>query len=492
MNTFRNRLRFGALLAASLGSFLSIETAHAACNVIPEAKQKFRGQVGSVDSAFGRPDGVADVGVSSDPRRVDVTAGTCPGNPKFEDKSGDGVVDAKDYVVTVVFEPPRGGDTHVVGLTAGAECPVCDNGRKRECLSGANAGIVLEPTVGRLLFRFPDTAPFYPAPGSDRTFTGPAKIAVSPANEALPCKLATYACGDPLAPAGLTICIDALYQAGGCGTTPADRNARFGSFTALPTMNDWQDVCDESPDGDPTCKNKKPDVRFTVDAAGNILLPVSWAGILENDPSQPGKKRKREMEGATKIAPTKNGSGRIHVPDNSFLSSSTAQGASWPERPPLFEIKPGTSHSPWLEFIGEADEPESVLRISRRELWGHRCDGGADAGQACRPDDATPCRKAACVASDSPAYFACAGGPRAGQYCTSPGDCPSGKCVAGSKCYKRGGAVTATACTTDAQCKADEECGLGIFEFRDQLADGVGPVQIPKAKYKARAGKYKR
>jgi hypothetical protein len=41
------------------------------------------------------------------------------------------------------------------------------------------------------------------------------------------------------------------------------------------------------------------------------------------------------------------------------------------------------------------------------------------------------------------------------------------------------GASTATSCTTDAQCKSGEECGHGLFEFRDRAVNGA--IQVPRA-----------
>ncbi len=488
-----SRCGFGirGFLLIAIAMFSWVEAARASCNLVPGPKECFRGQVGSVDSAFGRPDGAP--GDYGDPRVLELTAGMCEGNPKFQDVNGDGTTDASDYVVTVAFKPPRGGTVTIVGLTAGQSCPACDDGGTARCVTGAAAGIVVEPLADRLLFRFPDTATFFPRPGAKRTFTGPTALAVTPSNAKLPCSLGRYTCGSGSAPAGLNICIDELYEKTGCGTSRADRNPRFGSFTALPSTNVWRDVCEDSQGVAPVCKDERPDVRFTVDVEGNVLLPVDWSTILADEPDQPRKKKNRVVTGETRISARKSGTGPIRIPSNDFLSSSTPRGGTWPAGPPLFETPADPDpNAEWLEFSGEADEPESVLRISRREPWAYRCEGGSQAGQACRPNARKPCADAgACVASGSPVYYSCAGGPRRGRYCTSSRECPASQCTPGSVCYQRSGAATATKCTTDAQCAADQECGLGIFEFRDRFADQVGPVLIPKAKYRARAKQYK-
>jgi hypothetical protein len=40
------------------------------------------------------------------------------------------------------------------------------------------------------------------------------------------------------------------------------------------------------------------------------------------------------------------------------------------------------------------------------------------------------------------------------------------------------GASTGASCTTDAQCKSGEECGRGLFEFRDRAVNGA--IEVPR------------
>jgi hypothetical protein len=41
------------------------------------------------------------------------------------------------------------------------------------------------------------------------------------------------------------------------------------------------------------------------------------------------------------------------------------------------------------------------------------------------------------------------------------------------------GSSTGTSCTTDAQCKVGEECGRGLFEFRDRALNGA--IEVPRS-----------
>jgi hypothetical protein len=261
-----------------------------------------------------------------------------------------------------------------VALTAQENCSAlsCDGGQKFDCVSKANSDLEVFPgTDNKLRFRFPSS-----------TFTGPALIAVTPSSEPLPCTLADQSCRDRGGPANLFACVDELFAAGSC----SDLDPTFPHFTALPPMNDWQSVCDDSQGTKPPCKNTANEVRFTVDAAGNVLLPVSWAGIVEEKDGIPCKKN-REIEGRTSIPNTKGGSNPVVVPDNTFLDSFTPRGVTWPSRP-TFDTR---TEDGWLIFSGETDVCESVLRISRRNCvgknsWKHRRSSCTSDAQ-CKPSE---------------------------------------------------------------------------------------------------------
>ena len=484
-----------ATLAASLfGIGLMAEPAWAGCNQIPSTTvQTWRGFRGTLDTVFGRPD--AAPLTTTDPRDVWVGSNSCTPTELADE----------DYVVTVIFKPARVGKPNIVALTTAMNCSAlsCDNGSNFFCVPDPKSGIVVPPNSDTLRFRFPDTDEFFLPAGDGEPFTGPALIAVTPSSEPLPCKLANQRCQDPGGPAKAFACVDEIFDVGSCGTGRADLDPTFAHFTALPPMNDWQKICAKSA-GDPLpeCTNKKPTVLFTVDKGGNVAMPVSWAQVLADEVGIPGKKKNRKVEGRTDLFKNKGGNKKIKIPRNGFLGSFTPKGGGWPSKP-IFEAD---SQGPWLVLRGESDVPESVLRISRRELWEYECNGGSHVGQACEPNAEGECPGdgAVCVQRPQPAYFACENGAEAGSYCTRSSDCPGGKCTPGSACVAISGQPpspppppkSSPPCYTDLSCNDDEECGLGLFEFRDRLErlsgsqQGVGPVVIPKARYKAKAGKY--
>jgi len=478
------------LAATVLGIGLPTEPAQAGCNQIPQQTvQTWRGFKGTVDTVFGRPDASASM-PAPDPRDVWVGSSSC--NP--------GTLDDKDHAVTVIFKPPHNGKPNVVVLTTAQNCSAlsCDNNQSFLCVPAPESAIFVPPNTDTLRFRFPDTDDFFLPTGDGQPFTGPALIAVSPSDEPLPCTLATKRCQVWGGTTSLFACVDEIFDAVGCKTSRADLDPTFAHFTALPPMNDWQKMCEKFPsDQPPYCTNREPEVLFTVDKAGNVLLPVDWAAVLADDFGIPGKKKKRGVEAKTDLFKTKVKKKRIRIPKTGFLGSFTPKGAGWPSKPNF------TAHSQgkWLVLRGDSDVSESVLRISRRELWQYECDGGNHAGQACDPDPDTEgeCPGGGkCIKRSQPAYFACEKGPDAGSYCTRSSDCPRGQCTAGSACVAISGQPppppkSIPPCYTDLSCNnIDEECGLGLFEFRDRLErisgsqQGVGPVVIQKGRYKAK------
>jgi hypothetical protein len=504
MCELRHVLVSTALAATALGIALSAGPAKAACNEIP-LQATWRGFKGTVDTVFGRWDTPSPI-PTPDPRNVEVGSSSC--NP----------VDLthEDYVVVVLFKPPRGGTRNIVALTAQEDCsPVSTEDCQRSdvhCVCGAKANLQVSTALDKLRFRFPDTDPSSPPTAHGQRLTGPATIAVMPYSDpfSLPWSLADQSCQEYGGTGNFFACVDELFDAEDCGTTRSDLDPTFAHFTALPAMNNWQKMCKKSSwpwpfnDPDPKCKNEGPDVLFTVDKAGNVALPVRWAQILGGQLGIPGQKNKnREVEGKTNIPRTKGGANDIRIPAKAFLSSHTPRGAGWPG---IVEFNPG-SQDGWLVLRGESDEPESVLRISRRELWKHECDGGDNHGQACHQDAPGDCpgKGAQCVERTQASYFACENGTEAGSYCTRSGDCAGGQCTPGSACVKISDQPppppppepepppkSNPPCFTDLDCNLDEECGVGLFEFRSRLEEGVGPVVIPKAKYKAKATKYKK
>ena len=144
------------------------------------------------------------------------------------------------------------------------------------CASGSDCdgGICLDTT---LTFRFPDTdSEFSGNADDDLTFTGPAAIAVTPTTASdLPLELATSRCADL---PGAIACVDELYaQNGSCETGSVHIDPIFGHFTALPPANDFEAICTPAQN---ECDGAARNLRFTVDASGNALIPMDWRGIL--------------------------------------------------------------------------------------------------------------------------------------------------------------------------------------------------------------------
>jgi hypothetical protein len=499
MSRLRRILAYGALAAAPIGIGLAAGPAKAACNTIPAAKKTFRAAIGTIDTAFGSPDGVVDPGCQPmvpecDPRNVEVAGSTCGEDPKtLSDENDDGVTDAKDYVVTVIFEPTRGTTRKVVALTAANACPACDDGQKRQCVTGGEAGIQVSTAKGTLHFRFPDTSGLFPKSYAG-ALAGPATIAVTPSDQALPCQLANRRCQEPGGPPNLFACVDELFATADCETDRSDLDLTFPHFTALPLTNDWQKECDDSQGIAPPCTDQADEVRFAVDQAGNALLPVDWSKILADEPAKTGKKKNRVVTGRTKYPAFAGNPSPVRLPSDDFLGSFTPRGTTWSPGAPEFKETPDPSQPNWLVLSGEADEAASVLRIARRELWAYQCQGGPHDGEACHPGASGDCGNGSCVSRPDPSYFSCQeaqGSATPGAYCTRHSDCPSGQCLPGSACVKLSGTATAKGCKTDFECDDDEECGLGIFEFRDRPVDEVGPIEIPEGEYKAKAGPYK-
>jgi len=408
---------FAALATTALTIGLTPGPAEAGCNQIPVlTTQTWHGYRGSIDTVFGHPDNP-----TTTPDLVKVGIHGCKAAT---------IENGKDYVVTVLFEPPGAGTRNMVALTAKADCsPMsandCDPKKKNNlhCVCGAKAGIKVN-TDNTLEFRFPDTdglATVTTVGG----LTGPATIAVVPySNFSLPWGLKNSRCQDSGAPSNLAACVDEIFKPGSC----SDLNRTYSHFTALPAMNNWKKVCKTSwyEFTKPYCDDEAVEVRLTVDQNGNALLPIRWEGVLKDEDSTSGaakKKKNREVEGRTDIRKTTDDDAIIiQVPSEAYLTSHMPKGGGWPGNV-KFDPDPDDD---WLVLSGESDVSESVLRISRRN-----------------------CIR---IANDKP---------------------------------------TKTSCTSDTDCDAGQECGTSLFNFDDRLTGGVGPVVIPKPRYEAKAKGYK-
>ena len=94
---------------------------------------------------------------------------------------------------------------------------------------------------------------------------------------------------------------------------------------------------------------------MTVDAAGNLLLPFNWQGVLATNAGVPVPRLLR----GTVRSPL-----GIAVPDPVFLASYTPEGA---KLPPIFEptADPERGRPRRLTLFGSADAPYTILRIAQ-------------------------------------------------------------------------------------------------------------------------------
>lgn len=399
-----------------------IPAADASCNQIPGTANAFRGAVGTVDRPFAGPGDFVEVRLSP----------TC-------DAASPGLSGIAAPVVTVAFRPP-GREPDLVVLApdcdalgaAVAACAARPGVGTAVCRAadGSDVSVVERDGQARLRFRFPDTDALVGGATDDRTLAGPAAIAVSRSTDPLPCAVATAPCAGQ--PAGLTACIDALFTLDGtCGTTP---DGVFPSFTALPPPNDYQALCVD-PAG--VCTARATELRFALDADGNLLLPMDWRGVLppraaaaESDRALPPA---RLLRLAARLDAFGDGRALLRVPGPGFLRAYAPNGGLLP---PVFEPQVDPGEPDRLVLFGSADAPQTVLRLARR----------------------------------SPVFRACAGGGEAGRPCTADADCPAGSCATA---HCAGGAADGSPCAGDGDCPAGE-CGAALFDLRPLAADGTG------------------
>jgi Tol biopolymer transport system component len=391
---------------------------HASCDVIPEAERTFRGALGMANRPFARPGDW--VKLTLDP--------TChKASPGF-------VRPASDYVVTVVFTPPA-GPRNVVALAT--DCAALN---VRSCANRPDVASATCVKVNRsdqsvdfmkldqatIRFRFPNTDAQVLNPSDDLTFTGPATLAVTTIDQPLPCGLASSPCASQ---PRLVACVDSLFaRDGSCGTTADDT---FPSFTALPPPNNYLAVCSHP---SPPCTGLVEDFRFTVDAAGNLLIPMDWEGtFVERDAVPVG----RLLHSSAYVEAFAGRRVPIWIPDQTVLGSFSTNGR---KLPPLFDPTHDPSEPGTLAFFGTADAPATVLRIARHLTVSHQCSGGMNQGLPCT--DSAGCPDATCGPPT------CAGGSNAALQCDTDSNCPGGA------------------------------CGPGLFDFSTRLAAGVGPVTL--------------
>jgi Tol biopolymer transport system component len=398
--------------------------AQAGCNIIPGTALSFGGALGASDRPFAGPGDFVE---------LRLVAGCHDASPGFS-------ANAADHVVTVVFRPPNGGPQNAVVLATdcvaiSSDVQDCANRvdiASATCVAVNGVGdpvgieVVENPGDRRLRFRFPDTDPLFVAADDDLTYSGSAAIAVSSNGATLPCALATETCADQ---SGLIACIDTLFALDGTCGTSAD--VTFSHFTALPPPNNYQAICTDPVS---VCTGLEDRVRFVPDAAGNILLPMDWRGVLVDRDAVPVA---RLLRGTTGVEAFEGGGSAITIPGNSFLASYSPEGG---KLPPLFDPQSDPMASNEVTFFGSSDAPQTVLRVARRGAPQQECSGGANNGLPC--NEAADCPNGACGATT------CIGGGQNGMPCTDDTGCPGG------------------------------ECGPALFDFTTRLLGGIGPVVL--------------
>lgn len=414
--------------------------ARAACNAIAAAERSFQGSLGRIDRPFASPGDWVKLQVG----------GACDSPSSFEGT-------ADDQVVSVVFRPPSlGAPRNMIVLAA--DCSQIDTSLCqgvpslssvvcREHVNDGTSGLQrISPTA--LRFRFPNSDDQVGEPADGLTYSGPATIAVTGLGDPLPCGLASETCANRL---GLRACVDQLFNDGSCGATA---DSTFPHFTALPPTNDYQALCTDQRCFRGICIPIAPctggaeKVRFAIDVDGNVLIPMDWGGVLleagrRSNPT--GIAAPRLIRATSEIEAFEGRAIPIQVPfdpadvagsNRRALSAFAPNGA---RLPPFLEPQLSPNVATGLTLFGTVDAAASVLRLPRAVV-SDQCDNGVNDGLPCGGDN----------------------------------DCPGGACVP-PVCFVDG-ETTGVPCSDHADCPGGE-CGPGLFEFRNRMVGGVGPIE---------------
>jgi cysteine-rich repeat protein len=396
----------GRALRYLVACLLVPHSAEAVCNAIPAATDIYRGALGSLNRPFASP---------GDYVGVEVRTAIC-------DRESAGLsLDASQYVVTVLFAPPPGssqganGAPHAVVLTddctsvatqlSACQATLAPVGGSAVCQNlGVQPGaaeLFLRDEQGQLgiprrelFFRFPEAgADFGLAAG--HTLSGPAKVIVTAKGAPLQCGLASQTCrAAELADASFAIaCIDQIFELdGSCDEGAGDVDPTFGHFTALPPPNDFAALCDPQPGpADPAepCQSGAAELLATTDAAGNVLVPFDYSGVLKRsgvgaDGLPVARLGRIDTNGIEAFRGT---AGLLILTDPDLVSSHAPEGLRLPA---VFTPLLGASAN--LALFGSLDAPRGVIRLAPAL---QQCVGGLSDGELC--SDADDCTGGSCV-----------------------------------------------------------------------------------------------
>lgn len=262
----------------------------------------------TADRVFASSIGAVDRPYASPGREVRLSRGSCDGTATFVPQA---------TTVEVIFSPPGGDETVVVVPPAS----------------------IVDMRTNELAFVFPDTEALT---GTLRT--GPASIVVR-SDGVVTARIDVLGSRDP-----------------GCGAVKP--HPIFPTFTALPPANVFDCLADGRCEG-PTANRTR--VLATVDAAGHLLVPWDWSGVVPpgagSDPI--ARLVRAGQSGLEAFAPPDPRAGRgIVVPNGAYVSSHTLTGGVLP---PFLDVGPAAGDGPFpgSTLVGTVDALDGVLRIAR-------------------------------------------------------------------------------------------------------------------------------
>lgn len=256
------------------------------------------------------------------------------------------------------------------------------------------------------------------------------------------------------------------------------------------------------------CDQSTAKLKLWVSECGGIHIPLDYKNIRTRarpDGTGPVTSVKRWLYGQSGAGREFNADRkRIYVPGREFVgstpsfdSSGTSPDTHW-RLPELDVWYPDGQESAEFGLKGVADKDESIVHVFPRMRTTLVC-AGVDPRACMRVDNGgTTC---ACEDSLSAGcscdpvlfegqFFACEGGDRENMPCTRDAHCRSrdtsrenGTCSRQPICRPKdtvwrrppGGfdnvTESGTACSTDGDCHANQQCGYSLFNFRSRMED---------------------